>query len=246
MRSPSWERVLAEECSKPYLSQLAEFLKQERQLNAPIYPPKDLVFSAFQHTPFEKVKVVIIGQDPYHGPGQAHGLSFSVPQGVTPPPSLKNIFKELKTDLGLPIPAHGCLIPWADQGVLLLNATLTVAAGKPQSHAGRGWELFTDAVVRQLLARQTPLVFLLWGRAAQEKLRHLYPNNPESWRCPNANSPGCLGIQASPDAVARHRVLTAAHPSPFSADGGFFGCRHFSQANAFLKAQGLAEIDWRI
>lgn len=225
MRSPSWERVLAQECSKPYLSQLAEFVKQERQLNAPIYPTKELVFSAFQRTPFEQVKVVIIGQDPYHGPGQAHGLSFSVPQGVIPPPSLKNIFKELNTDLGLPIPRHGCLTPWADQGVLLLNATLTVAAGKPQSHAGRGWERFTDAVVMQLLARSTPMVFLLWGRSAHEKLKHL---------------------QASPDAAARHLVLTAAHPSPFSAYGGFFGCRHFSQANAFLAAHGLMEIDWRI
>lgn len=219
----SWHHELSEEIAKPYIAQLKEFIKREKAQNKIIYPPESLVFNAFLHTPYEKVKVVIIGQDPYHGPGQAHGLCFSVPCGIPLPPSLKNIFLELEQDLGIPPSQDGCLSSWAKQGVLLLNATLTVRAGEPKSHYGQGWEQFTDAVVAKLLQREDPIVFVLWGKSAQEKLEHILHNKKTP-----------------------HAVLTAAHPSPFSAHSGFFGCRHFSKVNAFLEQWGKTPIDWRI
>jgi uracil-DNA glycosylase len=218
----SWLKVLQEEFEKPYMKQLEVFLASEIKAGAEIYPPFEEIFNAFCHTPFEKVKVVIMGQDPYHGKGQAHGLSFSVARGVSQPPSLQNIFKELKDDLGIEPPSHGSLIDWADQGVLLLNATLTVRAGEPKSHFGRGWELFTDRVVQLLCMRKDPLVFILWGKSAAEKFEHIQKN------------------------AAQHLVLTAAHPSPFSAHSGFFGCKHFSKTNEFLKKIGKKPIDWAI
>ncbi|MBS0615221.1 MAG: uracil-DNA glycosylase [Verrucomicrobia bacterium] len=210
----SWYEKLKDEINKPYIADLKKFLAEEK---SPVYPPEDLVFNAFAHTPYDKVKVVIVGQDPYHGAGQAHGLSFSVPKGVKPPPSLKNIFLELNKDLQVPIPNHGCLEGWARQGVLLLNATLTVRAGEPKSHHDKGWERFTDAVIDVLAQRKEPMVFMLWGKSAQEKGHRL------------------LGTH--------HAVLQAAHPSPYSVDG-FFGCRHFSKANDFLKQWGQTGIDW--
>lgn len=215
----SWYQVLKEEIEKPYIQELKQFLESE-QKKATVYPPEPLVFNAFSQTPFEKVKVVIVGQDPYHGPGQAHGLSFSVPCGIEPPPSLKNIFKELQTDVGFTPTKTGCLTPWAKQGVLLLNATLTVQANTPRSHYGKGWEDFTDAVVKTLYARREPLVFVLWGRSAKEKIDrlHLAPNS-------------------------HHLILTAAHPSPLSAYNGFFGCGHFSKINEFLKKE---PINWQL
>jgi uracil-DNA glycosylase len=215
----SWHERLREEISKPYVAELKEFLAKECRKGVLVYPPEPLVFLAFSETPYEKVKVVIMGQDPYHGAGQAHGLSFSVPCGITPPPSLKNIFKEIHQDLGVPIPQQGCLSHWAKQGVLLLNATLTVRAGEPRSHYGKGWERFTDTVIDQLVQREDPLVFMLWGKSAKEK---------------------CLKVEGT-----HHAILQAAHPSPYSADG-FFGCRHFSKANAFLQKWGKAPIDWSI
>jgi uracil-DNA glycosylase len=178
------------------------------------------IFNALKYTPYSSVKVVIIGQDPYHGPNQAHGLSFSVREGVPPPPSLQNIFKEIKSDLGLPIPNHGCLEKWAKQGVLLLNAVLTVRAGQANSHKGQGWETITDSIIRHLNDRQKPMVFLLWGA--------------------NAGAKSALITNPS------HLVLKCAHPSPLSAYNGFFGCRHFSKANKFLSECGLSEIDWRL
>jgi len=216
----SWKRVLSNEFAKDYFVGLKNFLLEEKRSGAIVYPPGPLIFNAFNHTPFDAVKVVILGQDPYHGPGQAHGLSFSVPRGVRPPPSLQNIFKELHEDVGFVIPGHGNLESWADQGVFLLNAGLTVRAGTPGSHQGRGWEDFTAAAVRALSERREGLVFLLWGR-------HAFAKRPL--------------IDES-----RHHVLTAPHPSPFSAYTGFFGCRHFSKANALLKEKGLALIDWQI
>jgi uracil-DNA glycosylase len=219
----SWHRQMQEELSKSYIEQLKKFIAQEKAENKIIYPPESLVFNAFLHTPFDQVKVVIIGQDPYHGPNQAHGLSFSVQSGIPLPPSLKNIFLELEQDLGIPRSQDGCLASWAKQGVLLLNATLTVRAGEPKSHYGQGWERFTDAVVSCLLKRQDPLVFVLWGASAQEKLKAI------------------LHDQKTP-----HAVLTAAHPSPFSAHQGFFGCRHFSKVNALLEKWGKTPIDWRV
>ncbi len=206
-----WGRLLEGEFAQPYMERLREFLKAERASPLPIYPPSGLVFNAFVQTPFDKVRVVIMGQDPYHGPGQAHGLCFSVPPGVEPPPSLKNIFKELNSDLGVPIPSTGCLLPWAQQGVLLLNATLTVREGQAGSHHGKGWEQFTDAVVRLLVEREEPVIFVLWGKSAQTKCQHVMQDS-------------------------HHKVLKAAHPSPLSAHAGFFGCRHFSQINALLKS----------
>jgi uracil-DNA glycosylase len=224
---PSWKAHLAEEFRKPYFAELKAFLKEEKQRGQVIYPPGPLIFNAFNKTPFDAVKVVILGQDPYHGPGQAHGLCFSVQRGVKPPPSLVNIFKELKADTaavpqpgGFQIPDHGNLQAWAEQGVLLLNASLTVRAGQAGSHHGKGWEIFTSAAVKALNDAKEGLVFLLWGRPAQEK--------------------GAI-IDAS-----RHHVLKAAHPSPFSADRGFFGCKHFSKANALLAKSGRAPIDWRL
>lgn len=219
-----WFEVLQEEFSKPYMHNLQEFLKKEKQDKKTIYPPQECIFNALCQTPFEAVRAVIVGQDPYHGEGQAHGLSFSVPEGVTPPPSLQNIFKEVTSDLGIAMSKNaGCLIPWTKQGVLLLNATLTVVANTPLSHQGKGWEEFTDVIVEKLCLKKEPLVFMLWGKLAQEK---------------------CLRVLKKHEGHP-HLVLTAAHPSPFSATG-FFGCRHFSKTNAFLEKAGRKSIDWQI
>jgi uracil-DNA glycosylase len=217
---PSWKERLGDEFHKPYFQELKSFLQEEKRSGAVIYPPGPLIFNAFNKTPFDSVKAVILGQDPYHGPGQAHGLCFSVQRGVKPPPSLVNIFKELREDVGFAIPDHGNLEKWAEQGVLLLNACLTVRAGQPGSHHGKGWETFTSAAVKTLNDAKEGLVFLLWGRPAQEKGAIIDPK--------------------------RHHVLKAAHPSPFSADRGFFGCRHFSKTNAILKKEGREGIDWQI
>lgn len=218
---PSWQKALEEELKKPYLLELKTFVERERALGNSIYPPSELVFNAFWKTPFDKVRVVIVGQDPYHGPGQAHGLCFSVPVGVLSPPSLKNIFKELESDIGSS-PKSGCLNGWAEQGILLLNATLTVRQASPLSHHGKGWEQFTDAVIRRLSSLEKPIAFILWGKSAQEKYRHA----------------------VDPRGTARHLILKAAHPSPLSAHQGFFGCRHFSQINAFLTKIGNDPINW--
>ena len=216
---PSWKNVLIDEFNKPYFVALKEFLVEEKKKYV-VYPAGANIFNAFACTPFNKVKVVIIGQDPYHGPGQAHGLSFSVPEGIQKPPSLVNIFKELQSDIGKPIPESGNLESWARQGVLLLNATLTVRANQAGSHQKHGWEQFTDSVIRTLSDQKSGLVFLLWGRFAQDKA-------------------GLID-------ASKHHILKAAHPSPLSAYNGFFGCRHFSKANAFLTAHGLTPIDWQI
>jgi uracil-DNA glycosylase len=213
----SWKEELKDEFAKPYFAQLKQFLVEERKQHT-IYPPGKLIFSAFNHTPFNKVEVVILGQDPYHGPGQANGLCFSVSDGITMPPSLVNIFKEIKNDSGFTMPKSGNLERWADQGVLLLNAMLTVRANEPGSHQGKGWETFTNSVIQHISQHKTGIVFLLWGKYAQAK---------ESL------------IDAS-----KHYVLKAAHPSPFSVHNGFFGCKHFSKANELLKQQGRHEIDW--
>jgi len=220
----SWQKVLIDELKKPYLVHLAAFVKQERCLKNHVYPPEPLVFNALIQTPFDKARVVIMGQDPYHGPGQAHGLSFSVPKGIKAPPSLQNIFKELNQDLGLPIPSHGCLLRWAEQGVLLLNATLTVRESEPLSHHNRGWEQFTDAIIRELVKKKEPIIFVLWGKNALEK-------------CKNVKE-----LQEN----RQHTILTAAHPSPFSAHSGFFGCKHFSKINQILEKRGESPIDWRL
>ncbi len=225
--SASWQEALNVELQKPYLLDLAAFVASERAMGKKIYPPEELVFNALKCTPFDQVKVVIVGQDPYHGAGQAHGLSFSVPPGVQPPPSLKNIYKELKEDLSIEPPNHGYLMKWAEQGVLLLNATLTVEDGKPQSHQRRGWESFTDAILKRLSEEDRPLVFILWGRFAKEKGAFLLNNVPRGTK-------------------AHHLVLTAAHPSPLSCHNGFFGCHHFSKTNAFLTQSGLNPIDWSL
>lgn len=222
---PSWEKVLSSRLHDPYIAILAAFVEKERALGSTVYPPRELVFNAFSKTPYDNVKVVIMGQDPYHGPGQAHGLSFSVPQGIALPPSLQNIFKELATDVGTQMPSHGCLSSWSEQGILLLNATLTVRQGEPMSHHGRGWEQFTDAVIATLCERKEPVIFVLWGKSAQEKGRNI-----PTW---------------TPDGV-KHVVLTAPHPSPFSAHSGFFGCKHFSKINEILVKQGKAPINWQI
>lgn len=214
----SWKNVLRHEFTKPYFLQVATHLKTEKATGAVVYPSGSLLFNAFNKTPFDKVKVVILGQDPYHGPGQAHGLSFSVPDGVPPPPSLVNIYKELNKDIGMPIPLTGNLTKWAEQGVLLLNAALSVRANEPASHAKIGWMDFTDAVIRKIADEKKGVVFLLWGKFAQEK-------------------------QVLIDET-KHHVLKASHPSPFSADKGFFGCKHFSRTNELLMMQGLAPIDW--
>ncbi len=216
----SWKEALRDEFEKPYFEQIVLFLKNERKSGKTIYPPGPMIFNAFHCTPFSKVKVVIIGQDPYHGQGQAHGLSFSVPENITPPPSLVNIFKELHEDLQKPVPVSGNLEPWARQGVLLLNASLTVAANTPNSHSQIGWHIFTDQVIMRLSAQKEHIVFLLWGKFAQNK---------------------AALIDAS-----KHKVLKAAHPSPFSAYSGFFGCRHFSKANEWLEQMGEQPIDWSL
>ena len=216
--NPSWLEVLQPQFSDPYFAQLKEFLLQERH-QYECYPPARFIFNAFDSTPFNKVKVVIIGQDPYHEPGQAHGLCFSVPQGIAVPPSLVNIIKEINSDLGLDVPTTtGNLQGWAEQGVLLLNATLTVRAHQAGSHQNKGWERFTDTAIRALSERRTGLVFLLWGSFAIAK--------------------------SSLIDTSKHYILTAPHPSPLSAYRGFFGCRHFSKANQLLAQQGLAPIDW--
>jgi uracil-DNA glycosylase len=217
---PSWLEAIGDEFETPGMQELRVFLAAEIDAGRGFFPPAQLVFNALRLTPIGDVRVVILGQDPYHGTGQAMGLCFSVPAGVTPPPSLRNIFAELGTDLGLPAPAAGDLTPWAERGVLLLNSVLTVSPHSPASHAGKGWEAFTDRVIAELSSRRAGLVFLLWGRYAQQK--------------------GAI-IDTS-----RHHVLTAAHPSPYSASNGFFGCRHFSRSNALLEASGQPGVDWRL
>lgn len=219
-RALSWSDVLSAEKQEPYFKEVVAFVDRERASGKTIYPPKSDVFNALAFTPFSKVKVVIIGQDPYHGPNQAHGLCFSVKQPTPPPPSLVNIFLELKNDLGIERSSHGNLESWARQGVLLLNAVLTVEEGKPGSHANKGWERFTSKVIEQLNARKEHLVFLLWGAYAQKKAEFVDRK--------------------------RHLVLTAPHPSPLSAHRGFLGCKHFSQANAYLARNHIEGIDWRL
>ena len=222
---PSWQQFLQDELQKPYLVDLATFIEKEYALSTdPIYPPKNLIFNAFTQTPVDQVKVVLVGQDPYHGPNQAHGLSFSVQPGVRTPPSLQNIYKELESDLQIPVSTNGCLIQWAKQGVLLLNATLTVKKSTPMSHHGRGWEQFTNAVIQKLAQKKDPLVFVLWAKSAQDKCRFLLE-------------------QGNPNG---HLILTAAHPSPYSANQGFFGCKHFSKINAFLTQHNKQPIDWSL
>ena len=218
---PSWKALLNSEFSKPYFQQLTTFLKTEKALHKTIYPSGKLIFNAFNATPFDKVSVVIIGQDPYHGPNQAHGLSFSVQTGIKPPPSLKNIFKEMEKDIGIQMPEqYGNLTKWAEQGVLLLNAALTVRAGEPFSHAKYGWAEFTDTVIKKISDKKQGIIFLLWGKFAQEKQSLIDPN--------------------------KHHILIAAHPSPFSAEKGFFGCKHFSKTNELLMKAGKAPIDWKL
>lgn len=219
---PSWKEQLKDEFEKPYMQTLKRFLQEEIASKTVIYPPMKQVFNAFQLTPFEKVKVVIMGQDPYHGPNQAEGLCFSVSKGVPIPPSLQNIFKELYSEFNIPKPTHGSLVSWAEQGVLLLNATLTVRKNQPKSHYGQGWEIFTNKVIQLLVEKNDPIVFMLWGRSAIEK------------------------FDGYDKKTLPHLVLTAPHPSPLSAYSGFFGCAHFSKANAFLKENGKKQINWNI
>ncbi len=215
-----WQEVIGEEFSKPYFNRLRVFLIKEYKGPVPIYPEKKDILNALYYTPYSKVKAVILGQDPYHGPGQAHGLSFSVKPGVPLPPSLKNIFLELQADLGYPPPNHGYLKKWADEGVLLLNTVLTVRQGQANSHRGMGWEIFTDQIIRKLNEREDPVIFILWGRPARSK-------------------------KALID-QSRHVIIESAHPSPLSASRGFFGSRPFSKTNAILRRWGKEEIDWRI
>ena len=217
---PSWKEQLEGVFQQAYFKQIALHLRTEKALGKTIYPAGSLIFNAFHCTPFDAVKVVILGQDPYHGAGQAMGLSFSVPKEVPPPPSLVNIFKELKQDIGMPIPAHGDLSAWAQQGVLLLNATLTVRANEPNSHAQIGWQHFTNAVIQKISGQKKNVVFLLWGKFAQQKQELIDET--------------------------RHHVLKAAHPSPLSAYNGFFGCKHFSHTNQLLMNDGIDPIDWSL
>lgn len=216
----SWKEKLKSEFAKPYFENIVTHIKTEKQLKKIIYPTGPNIFNAFNSTPFNKVKVLILGQDPYHGPGQAHGLCFSVMDGVPPPPSLVNIFKELHTDIGLQKPTVGNLSNWANEGVFLLNASLTVRSGEPMSHAKIGWAQFTDAVIKLIANEKSNIVFLLWGKFAQEKAVFIDEN--------------------------RHCILKAAHPSPLSAHSGFFGCKHFSKANEYLMQHGIAPVDWRL
>jgi uracil-DNA glycosylase len=216
----SWKNELKDEFKKPYFKNITEHLKTEKAQGKVIYPPGPMIFNAFDKTTFDKVKVVILGQDPYHGPKQAMGLSFSVPKGIPEPPSLVNIFKELQDDVGIPIPKDGDLTPWALQGVLLLNASLTVRAGEPMSHSKIGWHTFTNCVIRTLSEKKEHIVFLLWGKFAQEKVELIN--------------------------LKKHHVLKAAHPSPLSVHNGFFGCRHFSKTNSYLMKQNLDPIDWAL
>jgi uracil-DNA glycosylase len=215
----SWKELLITEFESPYFSNLKEFLVEEKKKHI-LFPPGKLIFNAFDRTTFDKVKVVILGQDPYHGTGQAHGLCFSVPYGIDPPPSLVNIFKEIHSDLGLPVPEHGNLESWATQGVFLLNAILTVRKDHAGSHQGKGWEQFTDSVIKKISDNKKGVVFLLWGKYAQAKENLID--------------------------TAKHYVLKAPHPSPFSVHSGFFGCRHFSRTNEILKQQGLNPINWEL
>ncbi len=217
---PGWLSRLEGEFAQTYMQNLKEFLRAEQVQGKTIYPAGCEYFSAFDHAPIDKVKVVILGQDPYHGPGQAHGLCFSVPPGVVQPPSLVNIFKEIDSDLGIARPEHGCLYPWADQGVLLLNSVLTVERGRAASHQGKGWEEFTDKVIHVVNEQREGVVFMLWGAYAQRKGAFIDRQ--------------------------RHLVLTAPHPSPLSAHRGFLGCRHFSRANSYLEARGEAAVDWSL
>lgn len=217
---PSWKEKLKAEFQKPYFENIVTHLKTEKQLKKIIYPPGSMIFNAFSATPFDKLKVLILGQDPYHGPGQAHGLCFSVPDNVMPPPSLVNIFKELSADIGLEKPIHGNLNKWAHEGVFLLNASLTVRLGEPMSHSKIGWSQFTDAVIKTIANEKQNVVFLLWGKFAQEKAAFI-------------------------DST-KHLILKAAHPSPLSAHTGFFGCKHFSKANEYLIKNGIDPIDWKL
>ncbi len=214
-----WKAVLEKEFSKPYFGELKKFLVEEKK-KFRVFPPGPLIFNAFNLTPFDQVRIVILGQDPYHGAGQAHGLCFSVPDGIAKPPSLINIFKEIENDLGIPTPSGGNLTKWAQQGVLLLNATLTVRENQAGSHQNRGWETFTDAAIIQLSEQKSGLIFVLWGNYAGAKKSLIDPS--------------------------RHFVLTSAHPSPLSASRGFFGCGHFSRINNYLRQMGVPEIDWRL
>jgi len=216
----SWKKTLASEFRQPYFREIREYLVTEKDNGHRIYPPGTLIFNAFNLTPFENVKVVILGQDPYHGQGQAHGLCFSVPNGVTAPPSLMNIFKELEQDVGVKPPNHGNLEAWSRRGVFLLNAILTVRANQPASHQGIGWQQFTDRVIQTISERKDHTVFILWGKFAMSKSLLIDP--------------------------MKHLILTAPHPSPYSAGSGFFGCRHFSQANDFLRRHALDPIDWQL
>ena len=217
---PSWKARVGDYLQRDEMQALAAFLRQRKAAGAQVFPPGPELFAAFDATPFDATRVVILGQDPYHGPGQAHGLCFSVRPGVPVPPSLLNVYKEIERDLGIPRPDHGCLLPWARQGVLLLNAVMSVEAGHAGAHAGKCWEGFTDHVVETLDREREGLVFLLWGSYAQKK--------------------GAMIDRQ------RHRVLKAPHPSPLSAHAGFFGCRHFSKANEFLKSRGQKPIDWQL
>jgi len=217
---PSWKARIGEYLERPDMQALSAFLRTEKQSGKVIYPPGPDIFAAFDHTPFDQVRVVILGQDPYHGPNQAHGLCFSVRPGVQVPPSLQNIFKEIQRDLGIARPDHGCLTPWADRGVLLLNAVLTVERGHANAHQGKGWEGFTDAAIDALNREREGIVFMLWGSYAQRKGQLID--------------------------TGRHRVLKSVHPSPLSAHRGFLGCGHFSAANAYLEQQGRAPIDWSL
>ncbi|MBP1616921.1 MAG: ung2 [Bacteroidetes bacterium] len=214
---PTWKERLETEFEKDYFVKLTEFVRQEYHTKT-VFPPARLIFNAFEHTPFDNVKVVILGQDPYHNIGQAHGLSFSVNDGIQQPPSLVNIFKEIQDDLQIPVPVSGNLTRWADQGVLLLNASLTVVAHQANSHQGKGWEEFTDAAIKKLADEREHLVFLLWGSYAQKKSIFIHPQ--------------------------KHLILKAPHPSPLSVYRGFFGCKHFSKTNEYLKANGMEPIRW--
>ncbi|WP_374012890.1 uracil-DNA glycosylase [Pseudoxanthomonas koreensis] len=217
---PSWRARIGDWLLRPEMRELSAFLRQRKAAGVQVYPPGPRIFAAFDATPFESVKVVVLGQDPYHGPGQAHGLCFSVPPGVAVPPSLDNILKEIGAELGLPRPDHGCLLPWARRGVLLLNAVLTVEQGRAGAHQGKGWEGFTDHVIETLAREREGLVFMLWGSYAQAKGKVIDPR--------------------------RHRVLKAPHPSPLSAYRGFMGCGHFAAANDYLARRGQAPIDWSL
>jgi uracil-DNA glycosylase len=217
---PSWKAVLKDEFAQPYFQQIVNHIKIEKAQGKIIYPPGPQIFNAFNTTPIDKVKVVILGQDPYHGPGQAHGLCFSVQDGIPAPPSLVNMFKELHEDIGFRIPDHGNLTRWAEQGVFLLNASLTVRAGEPMSHSKMGWAQFTNTVIQKISSLRYNVVFLLWGKFAQEKIALIDQS--------------------------KHLVLRAAHPSPLSAHAGFFGCRHFSKTNQYLVSKGVDPVDWSL